>query len=122
MVRAVKGGSTNLHTMVSRLNDGILFCMEATAELMALPRRDALFLAEATNVQAVFRPRRGSIVTRRQNIFIFDEDSTHLPPKAGRAFGDEMSDIHEILFPGGPVGTSLIFLFFFQGQAIKRTG
>jgi len=64
MVRAVKGGPTDLHTMVSRLDDGILFRMETTAEFMALSRGNALFLAEATNVQAMFRPRRGSIVTR----------------------------------------------------------
>ena len=115
MVGAVKGCSTNSHAMVSRLDDCILFCMEAATQFMALPGGDSLFLAEAANVQAVLQARRGSIVTRRQDFLVFDEDRADLPSQAGRALGDEMRDVHEILFPGGSAGMGLIFLFLFQG-------
>jgi hypothetical protein len=78
MVRAVEGGSPDLHSMVGRLNDGILLCMKATAEFMAFSRRDAQFLAEATDVKAVFQFRRGTVVTCRQDLFIFNKDGPHL--------------------------------------------
>jgi hypothetical protein len=108
--------------MVSRLNNGILFRMKATAEFVPFPGRDTLFLTEAANVQAVFQPRGSPVVTRCQNLFIFDEKSTHLPPDTGGAFGNEMGDIHEILFPRGPIGMNLFFLFLFQRGAINKDG
>jgi len=89
--------------------------MEATTQLMTLPGGNASLLAEATNVQAVFQARRGSIIAGRQDFLVFHEDRADMPPQACRALGDKMSDIHEILFPRGPVGMSLIFLFLYQG-------
>jgi hypothetical protein len=53
MVGTVKGGSANLHSMVGGLNNGILLGVEATAQLVSLPRRDGLPLTEASDVQAV---------------------------------------------------------------------
>src|SRR4030042_3392429 len=50
-------------------------------------------------------------------LFIFDEDASNLPSQTGRPLGDEVSYIHEILFPGGPSVKNLFFLFFFQGRA-----
>jgi hypothetical protein len=64
MVGAIKGGSSNLHPVVSGLDNCILLGMKATAEFMSFSRRDALFLTEATDIQAVFKPGGSSIVTR----------------------------------------------------------
>jgi hypothetical protein len=89
--------------------------MKATAEFVAFSGRDALFLTEAADVQTVFQSGGSPIITRRQNLFIFDEESTHLSSKAGRAFSDEMGDIHEIFFPRGPTRMNLFLLFLFQG-------
>jgi hypothetical protein len=94
--------------------------MKTTTEFVALSRRDALFLTEATDIQAVFQSGGSPIITRRQNLFIFDEESTYLPSKAGGAFGDEMSDIHEIFFPRRAMRMNLFFLFLFQVQASNR--
>jgi hypothetical protein len=101
--------------MVGGLDNRILFSMEATAEFVSLSRTDSLFLAETTDVQAVFQSGRSSIVTRGQNLFIFDQDRSYLPSQTGRSLGNQMSDIHEILFPGGSMGSNLLFLFLFQG-------
>jgi hypothetical protein len=89
--------------------------MKATAEFVAFSRRNALFLPEATDVQAVFQSGGSPIITCRQNLLIFDEESTYLSSKAGGAFGDEMGDIHEIFFPRGPTRMNPFFLFLFQG-------
>src|SRR4030043_1301530 len=62
MVCAIKGGSPDPHTMIGGLDDGILLCMEPAAELMSFPRGDAQFLAKATNLQAMFQSRGGSII------------------------------------------------------------
>jgi hypothetical protein len=96
--------------------------MKATAEFVTFSRRDASFLTEAADVQAMFQSGGSPIITRRQNLFIFDKESPHLPSKAGGAFGDEMSDIHEIFFPRGATRRTLFFLFLFQGQAINKDG
>ena len=50
MVCTVKRGSTDLHSVVSGLNDGILLGMKAATEFMPLSRGDPLFLPEATNL------------------------------------------------------------------------
>jgi hypothetical protein len=89
--------------------------MKATAEFVAFSRRDALFLTEATNVKAVFQARGSPIITCCQDLFIFDEECTHLPSKAGGTFGNEMGNIHEIFFPRGSSGKSLFSLVLFQG-------
>jgi hypothetical protein len=52
--------------------------METTAEFMAFSRRNAQLLAEATDVKAMFQFRRGTIVTCRQDLFIFNKDGPHL--------------------------------------------
>jgi hypothetical protein len=115
MVRTVKGGSADLHSVVGGLNNGILLGMETTAEFVSLPGRDALLLTEASDIQTVLKPGRRPIVTRRQNLLVLDENSSHLSSQTGRPLGDETGDIHEILFPGGPMRKNLFILFLFQG-------
>jgi hypothetical protein len=115
MVGTVKGGSADPHSMVGGLNNGILFGMETTAEFVPLPRRDAFLLTEASDIQTVLKPRRRPIVTGRQNLLVLDENGSHLSSQTGRPLGDQMGDIHEILFPGRPMRKNLFFLFLFQG-------
>jgi len=43
MVCTVKGGFTDLHPVVSGLNNGILLSMEAATEFMSLSRRNPSF-------------------------------------------------------------------------------
>jgi hypothetical protein len=90
--------------------------MEAPAEFVSLPGRDSSLLPKTTDVQAVFQPGRSSIVTRGQDFFIFDEDSSYLPSQTGRSLGNKTSDIHEIFFPRGSSGRNLFFLFLFLFQ------
>jgi len=116
MVGTVKGGPADLHSVVGGLNNGILLGVEAAAEFVSFPRRDALPFTKASHIQAVLDSRRRSIVACRQNLLIFDENSSNLSSQTGRPFGNEMGDIHEILFPGGPVGDNLFFLFLFLFQ------
>ena len=115
MVSAVKGRPPNPHSVVGGLDNCILFSMEAPAEFVPLPGRDASLLPEATDVQAVFQPGGSSIVTRGQNLLVFDEHRSYLPSQTGRSLCNEVRDVHEILFPRGSMGRNLFFLFLFQG-------
>jgi len=115
MVRAVKGRSPDLDAMVGSLDNRILLGMKTAAELVPFSGRDPLFLAEATDIQAVFHPGGSSVVTGGQNLLILDEDSPHLPPQASGPLGDEVSNIHKIFFPGGSMRRTLFFLSLFQG-------
>jgi hypothetical protein len=103
--------------MVGGLNNGILLGVEAAAEFVSFPRRDGLLFTKAPHIQAVLKPRRCPIVACRQNLLIFDENRSNLSSQTGRPLGNEMGDIHEILFPGRPMrdNLSFLFLFLFQG-------
>ena len=116
MVRTIQGSSPDLDAMVGSLDNRILLGMKAAAELVSLSGRNSLFLSEATNIQTVFHPGRSSIVTCGQNLLILDEDSPHLSPQAGGSFGNEVSNIHEIFFPGGSMRRTIFFLFLFLFQ------
>jgi hypothetical protein len=96
--------------------------MEASAEFMALSGRNALFLAEATDIEAVFQSGWCPVVSCGQNLFIFHKEGTHLSSEAGGSFSHKVGDIHEIFFPRGPGRTNLSFLFLFQGRTIKKMG
>jgi hypothetical protein len=84
------------------------------AAIVPFPGRDAFSLPKTADIQAVFHPGRGPVVTRGQNLLVFNEEGAHLSAQTGRSFGNQMGDVHEILFPGGPEGTNLFFLFLFQ--------
>ncbi len=114
VVRTVKGGSLDRYSMVGGLDDRVLLGMKAPAELMSFSGRNPLSLAEAPDIQAVFQTGRRAVVTRGQNLFVFDEDGPHLSSNARGPFRDEVSNIHEIFFPGRSMRRTLFFLFLFQ--------
>jgi hypothetical protein len=89
--------------------------MKAAAELVSFSGRNPLFLAEATDIKTVLQPGWSTIITGGQNLLVFDEDSPHLSPQAGGSFGDEVSNVHEVFFPGGSMRRNLFFLSLFQG-------
>jgi len=64
---------------VGPLDDGILFCMKTAAQLVPLPRWHILRNAQAPARQAMFKSRRGAIVTRRQDATFPHEDSAYCP-------------------------------------------
>ena len=68
---------------------------------MALSRRDPLLFPQATDIEAVGDPGRGSVVSGGKDVFVFDKERPHLPAQAGRAPGNEMGDFHEIFIPAG---------------------
>jgi len=111
MVCAIEGGTADPHAVVGRLDDGILLCVKASAEFMPLSGGYPLFLAETPDIQTVFRSGRRAVISRRQNLLILHEKCPHLSPETGGPFGHEMGDVHEILFPGGPLRRNG-FLFF----------
>jgi hypothetical protein len=122
MVCAIEGCPLNLDAVVGGLDDGILFCMEAPAEFMPFSGRNLLLLAKATDVQTVIQSGGRAVVARRQNLLVLNEDSSHLSSKAGRPLGHETGNVHEILFPGGPL-RMVLFLFFLchiQWRAMER--
>jgi len=63
VVGAVERGSSDCHSVISGLNDGVLLSVEATAEFMSFPRGDGLLFAKATDLEAVLQSGRGAIVT-----------------------------------------------------------
>ena len=92
--------------MISGLNDGVLLSVKTTAEFMSLTRGDGLLLTKATDFEAVFQSSGSAIVTRGQNLLVFDEEGAHLSPETRRTFSHQMGYIHKILFPARPGGDS----------------
>ena len=120
MVCTKQGGSADFDSVISGLNNGILLRMKATAKFVSFSRGDPLFFSETARIQAMLQSGRRSIIACREDFLIFDQDGADLPSQTGRPFGNEMSDIHEILFPRGAMGGKTLFLFFFQGRAIEK--
>ena len=55
MVGAVKRGSADRHAMIGRLDDRVLFGVQAPAEFMALSGRNSLLLPETAHIKAVLQ-------------------------------------------------------------------
>jgi hypothetical protein len=88
--------------MISGLNDGVLFSVKTTAEFMSFTRGDGLLLTKATDFEAVFQSRGSPIITRGQDLLVFDEKGAHLSPETCRTFSHQLGNIHKILFPARP--------------------
>jgi hypothetical protein len=100
--------------MVGCLDNGILLGVKAPAEFMALSGRDTQLFTKAADVQTVGETGRSPIVACRQDLLIFDQNGAHMSSQASRTFGDEMSDIHEVFFPGRSERVQFLFFFRFQ--------
>jgi hypothetical protein len=114
MIGAVKGRPLDPHPMVGCLDNGILLGVKATAEFMAFSGRDTQLFTKATDVQTVGETGRSPIVACGQDLLIFDQNGAHMSSQASRTFGNEMSDIHEVFFPGRSEGMAAYAFFFFQ--------
>jgi hypothetical protein len=114
MIGAVKGRPLDPYPMVGRLDNGILLGVKAPAEFMAFSGRDTQLFTKATDVQTVGETGRSPIVACGQDLLIFDQNGAHMSSQTGRAFGNEMGDIHEVFFPGRSVRMGDYAFFFFQ--------
>jgi hypothetical protein len=100
--------------VVGRLDNGILLGVKAPAEFMAFSGGDSELFTKATDLQTVGQTGRSSIVSCRQDLLIFDQNGANMSSQTGRAFGDEMGDIHEVFFPGRSEGVVFYVFSFFQ--------
>ena len=115
MVRAVKSRTTNRNAVVSCLDDGILFRMQAPAQFVAFPRGDAKLLAQAACIEAMFQSRGSPIVPGGQDFLVLHKNGADLPSDAGGPLRNQMGDIHEVLFPRGSKWADLFSNSLFQG-------
>jgi hypothetical protein len=60
---------------------------------------NAFFFAQTTDIKAMFKAGRGSVVTRGQDAFVFNQDCPYLAPQAGGSFGHKIGNVHKVFFP-----------------------
>jgi hypothetical protein len=87
--------------MFCRLDYGVLFSVETPAELMTLTGRNPQLFPQTARIEAVGDAGRGTVISRGKNVFVLDENCSHLPAETGRTAGYEMGYFHEIFIPAG---------------------
>jgi len=102
VVGAVECGSSDRHSVISGLNDGVLLPVKTTTEFMSLTRGDGLLLTKATDFETVLESSGSAIVTRSQDLLILNEKGPHLSPETRRTFSHQVGNIHKVLFPTWP--------------------
>ena len=99
LVCAKQAGVLDRHTVVCRLDNGILLGMDTPAQFVPLAGRDIQFFPQAANFLAVPDIGRGSVISGGQNLFVLHDNRTNSPAEASRAFCNQRCDIHEVGFP-----------------------
>ena len=87
--------------MLGRLNDTVLFGVEAAADLVPFPRRDTQFFTKAPDLGTVADTRWHPVIAGSQNVFVLNKNRTHLSPQTSGTGGDQPGDLHEIFVPCG---------------------
>jgi hypothetical protein len=75
--------------------------MDGSAKFVASPTCNAL--AGTAYLVAVLNASGRSIVSRRQQPLVLDEERSHLVSEAGGPLGDYAGDLHEVLIQVRPV-------------------
>ena len=102
---AGEGGAIELrpgdaHAVHGGLDDDVLLRVQAAADLVALPGRDAHLLAQAARLQAVAHAGGRAVVTGGQDVPVLDGDGAHLAAQAGGTLTHQIGDVHEVIGPG----------------------
>ena len=101
LVGAKEVGTFHRHPVQGRLDDGVLFRVNAAAELVAHSGLDVEPFPQAADLGTVPDPGRGAVVAGGKDALVLDDHGPHRTPQAGGAFGHQGRDVHEIGFPGG---------------------
>ena len=91
------------HAEICRLNDGVLFRMDPSAEFVPGTRRDLHLFPDASEGLAVLGTLGRSVVSGGEDALVLDDDRTHLPPETCGSLGYQECHLHEILVIIGPV-------------------
>ena len=79
-------------------NDGVCFRVNGTAPLIALAARDAELVSHAVlEIGAVFSASGRTVVARRNDDVVFDDDRTVLLAQTGASLGDRLRDVEIII-------------------------
>lgn len=94
------------HLVARRGNNGILFGMDGTAKLVPLPTGDIQLVAETiSEIVAVFPSARCTVIARRHDHIILNNDRAELASEAGTALGNRLRNIQIIIFLGNSLHT-----------------
>jgi len=94
-----KGCTLYGNTMISGLNDRILFGMYPSTKLMIFSGGDIQFLPEAPCFKAVFNAGGRTVVSGGQDSFVFYDDGADRSPETCGTPGHQRRDVHKIGFP-----------------------
>ena len=88
------------HAVHGGLDDDVLFGVQAAADLVALPGRDAHLFAQAARLQTVAHTGGRTVVAGGQDVSVLDGDGAHLATQAGGTLAHQIGDAHEVIGPG----------------------
>jgi hypothetical protein len=95
----VEGGTLDRYAVAGRLDNYVLFCVQAPAKFMSLAGGYIVLLSHTADIQAVWQAGRSSIIPGGQYPLVFNQYCSYSPTEAGRALGDETGYLHKIRIP-----------------------
>lgn len=101
-VCTVNGGPFRAHTMQGRLDNCVLFGVNAAAKLMSFARLHPLRLPQTTHITTVSQSGRRTVVARCQYMPVLYENSADRATQAGSPARHLPSDLQEVVVPRRP--------------------
>ena len=98
-MRAVDFGPGEGNAVHRRLDDDVLFRVEAPADFMPLAGRHAELFAQATDIEAMRYLGRCAVIAGGEDAFVLDGYGPDPAAQAGRALRHEGGDVHEVVGP-----------------------
>jgi hypothetical protein len=98
----IQGSTFDGYAVACRLDNDVLFCVQASAKFMPLARGYVVQLSHTAHIQTVWQAGRSTIIPGRQYPLVFNQYCAYSPPEAGGALGDETGYFHKISVPTGP--------------------
>ena len=98
--RDVDGGTLEAHAMHGGLYDDVLLRVQAPANLVPFPGRDALLFAQAAGELAVFDAGGRAVVAGSEDVPVKDGHGTNLATETGGTGGSVAGHREEVVVPG----------------------
>ena len=100
---AVEGGASGRDSVKRGLDDGVGLCVGRSAQFVALATGNTVLLSQAANFKAVRKTTGSSVVPRRDDLLLLDEQRADLAPHTRRPRGNQVGELHEVGIPRGPI-------------------
>ena len=108
LMRAVQRRAFGGHAVYSRLDDGILFGVDAAAKFVVLTAGDMELLPKASHFLTMGDALWRSIVARGKDLPVLDQNGTYLSAQTGGALRYRLGNVQIIVFLYDPFHGALL--------------